>query len=497
MPVLGLDIGTQSLKAIILDDGLAVRGTGMQAYTYAQPRPGWAEQHTGHWLAALRPAITDALVQARMPPADIAAVAISGQLDGCVPVDARGNALSDAIIWMDRRATSVTACVEHGTVSAHSGLVCDPTHMAAKIAWMKQNGLSGACLWHQPVSFVVSGLTGRAHISHSLASTTMLYSLDAHDWDAVLLEMFGVSPVELPALGNECDVCGGLTLHGADLTGLLPGTPVAIGTGDDFGNLVGCGVGSPGLVAVSLGTAEAVATLSDRLLVDGERLVETHAFPGGFYHLGNPGWLCGGAVRWASALLGCASDTEFMALAEQAPPGCDGLVFIPALTGAMAPRWNPAARGSFIGLAAGHERRHMVRAVLEGTAFAVRDVVERLAALGAATDRLRLMGGGAQSRLWCGIKADVTGRPVEIQDVADASALGAALIAAVAAGIAPTLAEAIRRRACDLPLITPEQSRREAYDRSYRFYRDAFAALDPYWPAMDDAMSTTRRSAAE
>jgi xylulokinase len=231
--------------------------------------------------------------------------------------------------------------------------------------------------------------------------------------------------------------------------------------------------------------------------VDSERLVETHAFPGGLYHLGNPGWLCGGAVRWASALLGCASDAQFMALAEEAPPGCDGLVFIPALTGAMAPRWNPAARGSFIGLAAGHERGHMARAVLEGTAFAVRDVVERLAALGAASDRLRLMGGGARSRLWCGIKADVTGLPAEIQDVADASALGAALIAAVAAGIAPTLAEAIRRRECDLPFITPQPSCREAYDKSYRFYRDVFAALDPYWPVVDGAMSTTRRSMAE
>lgn len=483
MPVLGLDIGTQSLKIIVLDDGLAVRGTGTQAYSYAQPRAGWAEQQTDNWLAALRPAIADALAQAGMAPSEIAALAVSGQLDGCVPVDADGNALANAIIWMDRRAASITECLDAGYVSARSGLVCDATHMAAKIAWMRQNGFAGARLWHQPVSFIVDCLTGSARISHSLASTTMLYGLDTHDWDAVLLDTFGIAISELPALGDECSIAGGLTARGAELTGLPAGTPVAIGTGDDFANLIGCGVGVPGVVAVSLGTSEAVAALADRLVLDGERLVETHAFPGGLYHLGNPGWLCGGAVRWASALLGCASDAEFTALAEQAPAGCDGLVFIPALNGAMAPRWNAAARGSFIGLTPRHGPPHLARAVLEGTAFAMRDVVDRLAALGVATDRLRLMGGGARSRLWCRISADVAGRPAEIQDTSDASALGAALIAAVSAGIVPSLAEATVRRKCDLSLVAPDASRRPVYDAAYRFYRDAFAALEPHWPA--------------
>jgi xylulokinase len=482
---LGIDIGTQSLKAAILDDDLKLLATGARGYYPAYPHPGWAEQSSSLWLDELRPVIGQALAAASLTAEDIKAVAICGQLDGCVPVDSTGMALAPAIIWMDRRATGEIATVNERLISERCGLVLDPSHMAAKIAWLSRYHPDRARVakWHQPVSFVVAALTGEAVMAHSLASTTMLYGVNARGWDADLLGAFGIQARELPIIADETSIAGKVTARGAELTGLNPGTPVAVGTGDDFSNPLGCGVCLPGVVAVSLGTAETVAALSERPIFDHDQLVETHAFPGGLYHLGNPGWLSGGAVRWASSLLSIASDEAFSALAATAPAGCDGLTFIPALTGATAPKWIAAARGSFIGLSTSHQPAHLARAVLEGTAFAMRDVIDRLDALHVPNARLRLMGGGAHSNVWCQIRADVAGRPVDVLIDGDASAIGAGLLAAVAAGVSPDITTASSTVQRALREVTPEASMAPTYEAAYRLYRERFAALEPTWAA--------------
>lgn len=484
MPVLGIDIGTQSLKAAILDDALSLLASADRAYRPDYPKPGWAEQNPQLWLDALHPVIAEALSLARLTPEDITAVGICGQLDGCIAADRDGAALAPAIIWMDRRATAEIAKVDPQLIQQRSGLVADSTHMAAKIAWMAHNTDAGrrATFWHQPVSFVVAALTGAHAMSHSLASTTMLYGLAGRGWDADLLAAFGIAQDSLPRLAGEAEIVGGLTARGAALTGLRPGTPVVVGTGDDFSNPLGCGVCRPGVVAVSLGTAETVAALSERLAIDAELLVETHAYPGGNYHLGNPGWLSGGAVRWASQLLSIASDTAFSSLAETAPPGCDGLTFIPALNGAMSPKWIANARGSFIGLSTSHGPAHLARAVLEGTAFAMRDVIDRLAMLGLDTGRIRLMGGGARSTVWGQIRADLTGRPVDVLELGDASAIGAGLLASVGAGVHADIPSAAAVLSHPLREIVPSRDVASAYDAAYDTYRTRFAALEPTWP---------------
>jgi len=481
VPVLGIDIGTQSLKALILNEDFSVLGSASRSYEASFPQPGWAEQDPTLWLAALQPAIGEALANAGLSPTDIAALAICGQLDGCVPSARDGSALGPALIWMDRRGEPDITHIDPELIHARCGLVRDATHMGGKIAWLSKHFARRAevATWHQPVSFVVAALTGRAVMARSLASTTMLYNLSTRDWDTDLVSAFGTTASRLPALGEESDIAGKLTAMGADLTGLPTGLPVAVGTGDDFSNPLGCGVCHPGTVAVSLGTAETVAALAPTPILDPERLVETHAYPGGFHHLGNPGWLSGGAVRWAANLLGITSDAEFSALAAHAPPGCDGVLFIPALTGAMAPKWIASARGSFHGLTAAHSRAHLARAVLEGTAFAMRDVVDRLATLGVATDRLRIVGGGARSRLWCEIRSAVTGRLAEILTSSDASALGAALLALVAAGRSPDIATAAAALPLDLAHIEAAPDGR--YETAYRRYRETFAALQPTW----------------
>jgi len=487
MALLGLDLGTQSLKAVVLADDLRVLGSAAATYRPSFPRPGWAEQDARAWLAALRPAIVAALGAAGCRPEQIEAMAICGQLDGCVPTDGTGDPLGPALLWMDRRATPLLAGIDAAVVQERCGLVLDATHMAAKIAWLQREH-GPATTWHQPVSFLVAALTGARVMSPSLASTTMLFDLADDDWSDELLRLFGVGRGTMPMLAGESDVAGELGPRGAELTGLRPGTPVAVGTGDDFANLLGAGVAAPGTVSVSLGTAEAVGALHDRALIDPQMLVETHAFPGGGYHLGNPGWLSGGAVRWAADLLRIDGDTAFSALAAEAPAGCEGLVFIPALSGAMAPSWIAAARGSFVGLTAAHGRAHMARAVLEGTAFAMRDVIDRLAALGVATDGIRVLGGGARSAVWCQMRADIARRPVEALGEIDASALGAGVLAAVAAGRFRDIRSA--STALQLATTTDEPGPdAAAYAGAYERYRETFAALVPLW--------TTRPVAAE
>jgi xylulokinase len=482
---LGIDIGTQSLKAAILDDDLRPLAKADCSYRVNYPRPGWAEQSSQLWLDALRPVIGQALTSAKLTPEDISAVAICGQLDGCVPVDRHGTPLSPAIIWMDRRATEEVMGIDPCLVRDRCGLVLDASHMAAKIRWLSRHhpDHTQIATWHQPVSLVVAALTGAAVMSHSLASTTMLYGVDAREWDRELVDAFGINANALPNLAYEADVAGSITARGSELTGLRRGTPVAVGTGDDFSNPLGCGVCWPGVVAVSLGTAETVAALSQKPIFDADQLVETHAYPGGLYHLGNPGWLSGGAVRWAASLLSIESDESFSALAATAPAGCDGLTFIPGLTGAMAPKWIAAARGSFIGLSTSHQPAHMARAVLEGTAFAMRDVVDQLEALGVPTGRLRLMGGGARSDIWCRIRADVVGRPADVLAEGDASAIGAGLLAAVAAGVCPDIKAASSAVRHALREVAPDEAMTQTYDGAYRLYRERFAALEHTWSA--------------
>ena len=206
---------------------------------------------------------------------------------------------------------------------------------------------------------------------------------------------------------------------------------------------------TPGIIANVLGTAEVTGALDPRPLIDPQGLVETHRYVGAeLNYIENPGWVCGGALEWLRALLSIPDFADFDRRAADAPPGCDGLLFLPALTGAMTPEWIAGARGCFYGLTPSHSAGHLARAALEGTAFGLKDVADRLREMGVAADRVRLLGGGARSRLWAQIRADVTGLPVERSAVADSSAVGAGLLAAVASGRIPNLAAAASSVEC-------------------------------------------------
>lgn len=471
MLVVGLDLGTQSVKAVVCDDAMTVRGAHAVAISTAHPAPDHVEQDPGAWEAALGLAIAGALVAAGVHPRDIAALAITGQLDGCVAVDASGAPVHPALIWQDRRASAEAARISAAEVFAHTGQVADASHLAPKVSWLRAHGVRAA-RFHQPTSYLVERLTGEAVIDPSLASTTMLLDLASSRWSAPMLEAFALDAAELPEIRPTCAVAGGLTAEGARITGLVPGTRVAVGTGDDFTNLLGAGITEPGAIVCAIGTAEVVGALARDPVLDrvaAEPLVETHVFPTGAYLVEHPGWLCGGAVRWACELLGIASEAELDRLAARVPAGSGGVTMLPALAGAMTPVWRPHARATIHGLAAAHDKAHVARAVLEGLAFQTRDVVDRLGAMQLAGTRVVLVGGGARSRIWAQLRADVIGIPHHVAANVETSPLGAAMIATVAAGAHPDLACAARLVAAPGEVFVPVHQ--PALEEAYRRYR--------------------------
>lgn len=483
MAVLGIDIGTQSLKAMVLSDRLERLGEGSSAYQPSYPRPGWAEQSSDLWAAALRPAVAAALREAGLEASAVKAIGVASQLDGAMPCLADGTALGPCIIWLDRRAAKEAEMADAAVILRRTGLVRDATHMAAKIAWLRAHDAPGraATLFHQPVTWLVHQLTGQAVIDPALASTTMVFDLHGA-YAADLLDEFGLDESLLPQVAPATAIAGPLTERGAGLSGLSTGTPVVVGTGDDFASPIGGGL-EPGMLGVTLGTAEVVGARHHAPIIDPGALVETHVFAGGGAYLYNPGWLCGGAITWLLDLLAIGSPEELSALAAAAPPGADDLLFLPALSGAMTPEWNAGARGCFYGLTPAHGKAHVVRALFEGLAFAMRDVAERLVSLGVRVDRIRLMGGGARSLVWPQIRADVSGLPVEIVEIVDASPVGAAVLAAVGVGLYPDVATAARQAAGTVRRLEPDTSLKPLYDRAYSRYRVLFDALRPLYGA--------------
>jgi xylulokinase len=485
--VIGCDIGTQSCKALAMDASGAVLARAAEGYPVTYPHPGWAQQDPNDWERAL--GVVIGAVAGQVGADRIAAVGISGQVDGIVPVDARGDAVGPGIIWMDRRATaeaaSLAARFDARDVHARTGVNIDASHGGPKIAWLRAQeratGSPPADGYLMPVTHAVARLTGERLIDPSSASTTLLWDLHTRDWAEDLMDALDAPVGCLGQVSPASAVAGIMRPDAAASLRLGPGVRVVVGTGDEHAACLAAGALEPGLVCDITGTAEPVAAAAITPLIDPARALETHphAAPGRWI-LENPGFVSGGSTRWlADAILGIP-ERQLFALAADAPVASDGLVFVPALGGAVTPRWNDRARGTFHGLRLGHDRRHLARAVLEGCAFALRDIVDGLDALGLAGDRIRVLGGGARDPLWLAIKSDVTGRTVERLAEPEATAFGAALLAATAMGWYPDAAAAARATATVLPDVDePDPAHHDRYIEAYQRYRRIFDALEP------------------
>jgi len=487
--VLGIDLGTSSLKALLLrEDGSPV-GTATRAYPIAAPYPGWAEQDPRAWWTALCGATHDILVSTGAPAESVRAIAVGGQMHGLTLLDGRGEPLRAAIIWPDQRSTAEARAIDavlerHGLVAALGGGV-SPGFMLPSLAWLR---MREPALWRDaahallPKDYLRYRLTGAIASEPSDASGIPLVDLASWRWREDAREFLDLPARLFPPLLASNAVAGTVTAAAATETGLRAGTPVLCGGSDQAMGAIGAGVLEPGALLVSLSTGgQIVAPVAHPLErpIQGARTL-CHAVPGVYLALAAT-LGAGLSLRWMrerlSAIDGPDAEARFVDLAGEAPPGAGGLIFLPYLAGERAPLLDPEASGALVGLRLDQGAAHIARATLEGVVFGLRHALDLLESLGARADRVVLAGGAARNPLVRQIAADVFDRPVEGLQTAEQSALGAAVLATVGAGFYPDL-----RAACDASVtstrpIAPDPTRARLYSVLYGRYRGLYPAL--------------------
>jgi xylulokinase len=486
MHLIGIDVGSQSVKGVLCSPEGKPLAAASHPCQMSHPASGWADQDPAQWRDGICAVVQQLLTRAAVAPSQVSHLGLACQVDGVVPVDRKLTPLRSAIIWLDKRAVAqadqLLSAVGADAIFETTGLVADASHTAPKMMWLRDEEpdiFRQAMLFPPPAGYLVGWLTGRAVQDHANASSSLVYDVAGRRWSERLLEAAGLDPEQLSPIAASHEIAGPLRPEAAAEVGLTTQCLVVVGTGDDHGAALGAGVVAPGLVADVTGTAEPVGTVAPSLVFDSERLLETHAHAvDGAIFVENPGFVSGGSILWLAGLLG-AQQPDVLSWAADAPAGADGVTFLPTLSGATAPRWNDRMRGTFHGLSVNHDRRHLSRAVLEGCVYALRDITTRLDAMGLPSDEIRVVGGGARNALWLQTKADVCQLPVRPVRGPEPTALGAAMLAAVGAGMFPDAAMASQQMAAlGDERYEPDPERSARYDEGHARYLMLFDAVE-------------------
>ncbi len=491
----GIDLGTSGLRAVLLDEGGRVRGAATASYPLRTPAPGIAEQAPEDWWAALRAALAGALRAASADAALVAALGLSGQMHGIVALDGAGAPLRPALIWADQRGAEevarIEALVAREELLAVAGSRASVGFSAPKILWLRHHEpeIFARCrLLLLPKDYLGLRLTGLPASEPTDASATLLFDQARRDWSDALLERLRIPRALLPPLLPSLAARGPLLPGPAAELGLPPGIPVMAGAGDTPCQAAAYGGLRPGAVLATLSSGGQLLAPTDTPLTDPQGRIHTlcHVAPQRWYLLGAM-QAAGLGLRWLRDLLGDAAPLAYETLLEEAaavPPGADGLFFLPYLLGERTPHMDNSARAAFVGLTLHHGRAALVRAVLEGVAFAFRDGLEVFRGLGQRADSLRLGGGGSRSPLWCQIMADVLGAPVELTDAQHGAALGAALIAGVGVGAFSDLEHAAAQAVRLTATLVPDPARAARYDALYPLFQGLYPSLRAHFAAL-------------
>ena len=480
--LLGLDLGTSSVKALLLDEGGAVLGEGSASYAVRAPLPGWAESSPEAWWEAVLEATASAVGRRG---AEVTALGLSGQMHGVVLTDELGLPLRPAVLWADARSSAELAAYRGLDEDLGRRLANPPAVGMAgpSLLWLrdKEPDTYASARWAlQPKDWLRMRLTGEAATEPSDASATLLYDLLADDWSYAIAEDLGLRAELLAPLVPSAGIAGTLEEEAADDLGLREGLPVAAGAADTAAAMLGAGLLRPGPVQLTVGTGGQIVTPKEGPDPDphGRTHLYRAAVPGLWYSMAavqNAGL----ALEWVRKVLG-ASWNEVYEEAFAVPPGSGGVTFLPYLSGERTPRFDPGARGAWTGLGLDHTRGHLLRAALEGVAFALREALEALEDQGTVAPELCLAGGGTggnSGEPWRQLLADVFGRPLrllpdEISSVA--SSRGAAFLAGLASGVYPTAEDTIPLTPEPQSLIRPGET---SYDPAYKRYKQLYPRL--------------------
>jgi xylulokinase len=501
--LLGIDIGTSGTKTLLCDFSGAVLATAVADHPISSPKPGWSEQNPRDWWRAVISASKAVCRKARARGESVSAIGLSGQMHGSVFLGEGKSPLRPAILWNDQRTAEQCAEIESkaGGRAALIQLVANPAltgYTAPKILWVRQNEPKIYAKTRQillPKDYIRFLLTGEFATEVSDASGTLLLDVVNRRWSQKLLDLLQIDGSLLPRVYESTEISGRLSKSAAAELGLRAGVPIVGGGGDQAAGAVGNGIVSAGVVSAALGTSGVIFAHSDVPTLDSLGRVQTmcHAVPGKWCVFGCM-LSAGGSFQWLRNNLGQAEIVlakkkkidpyeVLIRAAEAAVPGCEGTFFLPYLTGERCPYPDPFARGGWIGVTARTTRNMLIRSLLEGVTFGMRDVLEILLDMKIPVAEIRASGGGARSKFWRKLQADIYRKPIVLTNAAEGPAYGAALLAGVGSGVWTSVEEtagcikAVNR-------ISPSAKSAALYDWHYAVYRKLYGDLKDRFPEM-------------
>ena len=487
MTLLGLDIGTSATKGVVIDPGGTVVAQAERPVDLRSPHPGWAEEDPAQWWENVCSLCRE------LPVADVDAVGVSGMVPAVILLDERGLPLRPSIQQNDARAATEVAELRAalpGDVLVRTGSPVTQQSVGPTAMWLARHEPD---VWRAArtllgsYDYVAYRLTGAAAVERNWALESGLFDLATGDWAADLCAAAGIDPGLLPSPRHADDVVGEVTAAAAAATGLRVGTPVVAGSADHVASAFAAGMVHAGDLLVKLGSAGDILMVSDEPLVDARLYLDYHLVPGKFLPNGCMA-ASGSFIRWFQHALADGTPLDRLdAEAEGAGPGAGGVVALPYLLGEKTPINDPEARGAFVGLRLDHERGHLFRAVLEATAYGFRHHLDVFAELGRRPTRIRVTNGGARSRLWKQVVADVLGEPLEVLADGAGSELGAAFAAGKGIGAFEDWDE-IERFVHAGDTVEPDPA-------AGHVYRDGYAAYRALYPALDPVLTITRAQA--
>jgi xylulokinase len=477
--LIGLDVGTGGARAVAVDDSGEIVAEASSEYPLHTPRPGWTEQDPEDWWEGAK----EVLARVAAEVGEVGGIGLTGQMHGSVFLDDSDRVIRPALLWNDQRTQAqcdrITQSVGEERLISISGNPALTGFQAPKIVWLRDEEpenyerVSRVLL---PKDYVRLRLTGEYATDASDAAGTLLLDMQARDWSGEILDALEIPKVWMPMVYEGPENTGALREEVAEELGLPAGIPIAAGGGDNAAAAVGTGIVGPGLVNSSVGTSGVLFAQTSEFNPDpsGRLHAFCHAVPGA-YHLMGVTLSAGGSLSWWRESLGGDFD-ELVGAASDVPPGSEGLVFLPYLSGERTPHLDPKARGAFFGLTARHGIAHMTRAVMEGVIFSLRDSLTIMRELDVPIEDVRATGGGARSDLWRQLQADIYGSNIRRTVADEGPAYGAALLAGVASGTYTDVEEATSVVELREETTESDTKRAKIYEEYYEIYRSMYPA---------------------
>jgi len=494
--LLGIDIGTSGTKTVLFDEKGNTIASATEEYPLYQPNVGWAEQDPEDWWNATCVTIKAVISKSGVNPQDIKGVGLSGQMHGAVLLDSENRILRKAIIWCDQR--SAAECEE---ITAKIGkerlieITANPAltgFTASKILWVRNDEPKVYEKVRKillPKDYVRFRLTGEFATEVSDASGMQLMNIPERSWSSEVLEKLEIDKSYLADLYESQEVSGKVNRQAAELTGLAEDTPVVGGAGDQAAGAVGNGIVKPGVISSTIGTSGVVFAYSAKVSIDPKGRVHTfcHAIPGTWHVMGVTQG-AGLSLKWfrdnfcneekrVAELMNIdpyiLMDTE----AEKVDAGCNGLIYLPYMMGERTPHLDPNARGVFFGLSAKHGKQDMLRAIMEGVTYSLRDCLEIIKEMEIPVSEVRASGGGGKSKLWRQMQADVFNTDIATINSSEGPALGVALLAGVGTGVYDNVAQACEAAIEVKSIQKADNNMYEKYDKFYKIYRQLYNSL--------------------